>query len=231
MGILPTLRPPARLSQPPQPATRFKQGTLQQRLQALLEGSNDTWTYAIMWQQANDSPFSSLLGWGDGYYNGEEDKEDKENVGSNFSSPEQEHRRKVLNELNSLISGDSVSDESSAFDEEVNDTEWFFLVSMAQSFVNDDGLPGQAYFNSTPVWLVGNENLALSRCERARQGQEHGLQTLVCIPSVNGVLELGSTELIYQNNDFMNQVKMFFDFGSSSQVAHQGENVMGTWAT
>lgn len=133
--------------------------------------------------------------------------------------------------LMNLISGDSVSDESSAFDEEVNDTEWFFLVSMAQSFVNDDGLPGQAYFNSTPVWLVGNENLALSRCERARQGQEHGLQTLVCVPSVNGVLELGSTELIYQNNDFMNQVKMFFDFGSSSQVAHQGENVMGTWAT
>lgn len=53
----------------------------------------------------------------------------------------------------------------------------------------------------------------------------------MCVPSVNGVLELGSTELIYQNNDFMNQVKMFFDFGSSSQVAHQGENVMGTWAT
>lgn len=63
-----------------------------------------------------------------------------ENVGSNFSSPEQEHRRKVFNELNSLISGDSVSDESSAVDEEVNDTEWFFLVSMAQSFVNDDVL-------------------------------------------------------------------------------------------
>lgn len=176
---------------------------------------------------ASDSPFSSLLGWGDGYYNGEEDKE---NVGSNFSSPEQEHCRKVLSEVNSLIPGDSVFDESSVVHEEVTDTEWFFLVSMPQSFVNDNGLPRQAYFNST-VWLVGGENLALSGCERARQGQEHGLQTLVCIPSANGVLELGSTELIYQSNDFMNQVKMFFDFGSSLHVAHQGENVTGTWAT
>jgi len=218
METLPTLRPSARLSQSPQTATRFNQATLQQRLQALLESANDTWTYAIMWQQANDSPFSSLLGWCDSYYNGEEDKE---NVGSNISSPEQEHHIKVLTEVNSLISGDSVSDELSAVDEEVIDTEWFFLVSMPHSFVNDDDLPGQAYFNSTPVWLVGSENLALSWCERARQGQEHGLQTLVCIPSANGVLELGSTELIYQSNDFMNQVKMFFDFGSSSQVAHQ----------
>ncbi|MCI22003.1 transcription factor MYC2-like, partial [Trifolium medium] len=99
------------------------------------------------------------------------------------------------------------------------------------------GLPGQAYFNSTPVWLTGVENLALSACERARQGQEHGLQTLACVPSAHGVLELGSTELIYQNNDLMNKVKMLFnfnnnfDFGSSWQlgsnstvIAHQGEN-------
>jgi len=91
-------------------------------------------------------------------------------VGSNFSSPEQEHHRKVLTEVNSLISGDSVSDKSSAVDEEVIDTEWFFLVSMPHSFVNDDDLPRQAYFNSTPAWLVGGENLAVSWCERARQG-------------------------------------------------------------
>ncbi|AES95866.1 transcription factor MYC2 [Medicago truncatula] len=235
MGTLSTLRPPVRPSQPPQSATGFNQDTLQQRLQALIEGVKEIWTYAIFWQPSYDYSGSSLLGWGDGYYKGEEDKTKVKK--SIVTSPaEQEHRRKVLRELYSLISGNPVTEESPV-DEEVTDMEWFFLVSMTQSFVNDGGLPGQAYFNSTPVWLVGGENLVLSHCERARQGQEHGLETLVCVPSANGVLELGSTELIYQNNDFMDKVKMLldfnndFDFGSSSHssstIAHQGENVTG----
>lgn len=233
MGTLSTLRPPALPSHPPQTATRFNQDTLQQRLQALLEGTKEIWTYAIFWQPSYDYSGSSLLGWGDGYYKGEEDKT---KAISNVTSPaEQEHRRKVLRELNSLISGNPVTEESPV-DEEVTDTEWFFLVSMTQSFVNGTGLPGQAYYNSAPVWLTGAENLALSACERARQGQEHGIQTLACIPSADGVLELGSTELIYQNNDLMNKVKMFFDFNNdfvfgssshSSTIAPQGENVMG----
>ncbi|XP_058777452.1 transcription factor MYC2 [Vicia villosa] len=232
---LSTLWPPAPPSQPPQTSTGFNQDTLQQRLQALIEGASELWTYAIFWQPSYDYSGSSLLGWGDGYYKGEEDKTKAK---SKAKSPaEQEHRRKVLRELNSLISGNPVTDES-AVDEEVTDTEWFFLVSMTQSFVNGGGLPGQAYFNSTPVWLVGGESLSISACERARQGQEYGLQTLACIPSANGVLELGSTELIYQNNDLMNKVKMLFnfnnsfEFGSSWQlgnsnsaaIAHQGEN-------
>ena len=236
MGTLSTLRPPVRPSQPSQSATGFNQDTLQHRLQALLEGANETWTYAIFWQPSYDYSGSSLLGWGDGYFKGEEDKTKTKK--SKVTSPaEQEHRRKVLRELNSLISGNPITDESPVDDEEVTDTEWFFLVSMMQSFVNGTGLPGQAYYNSAPVWLVGGENLSLSQCQRARQGQEHGLQTLVCVPSVNGVLELGSTELIYQNNDLMDKVKMFFDFSndfdfgssshSSSTIAHQGENVMG----
>jgi transcription factor MYC2 len=227
-------QPPS--SQPPQTTTGFNQDTLQQRLQALIEGASEIWTYAIFWQPSYDYSGSSLLGWGDGYYKGEEDKSKSKSKSKATSPAEQEHRRKVLRELNSLISGNPVPEESSV-DEEVTDTEWFFLVSMTQSFVNGSGLPGQAYFNSTPVWLVGGENLALSVCERARQGHEHGLQTLTCIPSANGVLELGSTELIYQNNDLMNKVKMLFnfnnnfDFGSSWQlgsnstvITHQGEN-------
>lgn len=229
---LSTLWPPAPPpSQPPQTTTGFNQDTLQQRLQALIEGAKEVWTYAIFWQPSYDYSGSSLLGWGDGYYKGEEDKTKAKK--SKVTSPaEQEHRRKVLRELNSLISGNPVTEESPV-DEEVTDTEWFFLVSMTQSFVNGTGLPGQAYYNSAPVWLTGAENLALSACERARQGQEHGIQTLACIPSADGVLELGSTELIYQNNDLMNKVKMLFnfnnnfDFGSSWQLgnsAHHGEN-------
>ncbi|KAM0985951.1 hypothetical protein EV2_013587 [Malus domestica] len=146
---------------------------------------------------------------------------------------EQEYRKKVLRDLNSLISGADTSADDDAVDQEVTDTEWFFLVSMTQSFVNGGGLPGQAFFHSTPVWVAGLDRLAASPCERARQGQVFGLQTMVCVPTANGVVELGSTELIYQSSDLMNKVRVLFDFNnlevgswpmSGGATVDQGEN-------
>ncbi|KAK9275463.1 hypothetical protein L1049_022730 [Liquidambar formosana] len=197
--------------------TLFNQETLQQRLQALIEGARESWTYAIFWQSSVDVSGASLLGWGDGYYKGEENK-GKRKVTSASSVAEQEHRKKVLRELNSLISGPSATADD-AVDEEVTDTEWFFLVSMTQSFINGGGLPGQALFNSTPVWVAGGDRLAVSQCERARQAQVFGLQTMVCIPSPNGVVELGSSEVIFQSSDLMNKVRVLFNFSPD----------MGSW--
>lgn len=205
---------------PPQSASSaavFNQDTLQQRLQALIEGARESWTYAIFWQSSYDYPSSAstaVLGWGDGYYKGDEDK-GKAKSTKTTTPAEQDHRKKVLRELNSLISG-SAAAPSDDVEEEVTDTEWFFLVSMTQSFVSGTGLPGQAFYHSSPVWLTGPDRLAGSSCERARQGQVFGLQTLVCIPSSNGVVELGSTEMIFQNPDLMNKVRILFNFNSNS---------------
>ncbi|OAY29926.1 transcription factor MYC2 [Manihot esculenta] len=199
----------------------FNQETLQQRLQALIEGARESWTYAIFWQLSYDYSGASVLGWGDGYYKGEEDKVKGMCKGSSSSAAEQEHRKKVLRELNSLISGPTTdTDTDDAVDEEVTDTEWFFLVSMTHSFVNGSGLPGQAFFNGSPVWVVGPDQLFASPCERARQGQVFGLQTLVCIPSADGVVELGSSEIIYQSSDLMNKVRVLFNFNNLE---------MGSW--
>ncbi|XP_059640563.1 transcription factor MYC2 [Cornus florida] len=203
---------PSKAPNPPSQSTAvFNQETLQQRLQTLIEGARESWTYAIFWQSSvADFSGASMLGWGDGYYKGEEDKAKRKTA---QSSAEQEHRKKVLRELNSLISGSAASTDD-AIDEEVTDTEWFFLVSMTQSFVNGSGLPGQAFLNSSPIWVAGAERLACSPCERARQGQVFGLQTIVCIPSSNGVVELGSTELILQSSELMNKVRVLFNFNS-----------------
>ncbi|GMJ12506.1 JASMONATE INSENSITIVE 1 [Hibiscus trionum] len=214
------------------PQSHLSQESLQQRLQALIEGARESWTYAIFWQSSYDYSATTVLGWGDGYYKGEEDKGKAKSKASPSSLAEQQHRKKVLRELNSLISG-STAPADDAVDEEVTDTEWFFLVSMTQSFVNGTGIPGQAFFNSSPVWVAGSERLASSVCERARQAQVFGLQTMVCIPSANGVVELGSTELITQSSDLMNKVRVLFNFnigieaGSwsmSNNTADQGEN-------
>ncbi|KAJ6712062.1 TRANSCRIPTION FACTOR MYC2 [Salix purpurea] len=208
-----TSTPAAAAAAEPSEKTMLSQETLQQRLQTLIEGACESWTYAIFWQTSYDYSGASVLGWGDGYYKGEEDKGKAIMKNSASSAAEQEHRKTVLRKLNSLIAGpNSVTDD--AIDEEVTDTEWFFLVSMTQSFVNGSGLPGQALFDGSPVWVAGSERLGASPCERARQGQVFGLQTLVCIPSASGVVELGSTELIFQSSDLMNKVRVLFDFNS-----------------
>ncbi|XP_028754622.1 transcription factor MYC4 [Neltuma alba] len=216
----------------------FNQETLQQRLQALIEKASESWTYAIFWQSSCDHSGASVLGWGDGYYKGEEEKGKGKAKTTASSAAEQEHRKKVLRELNSLISGSSSSPDD-AVDEEVTDTEWFFLVSMTQSFYNGGGLPGQAFLSSSPVWVAGSDRLVASTCERARQGQLFGLQTLVCIPSASGVVELGSSELIFQNSDLMNMVRDLFNFSgaegsflwgsNASAAADQGENDPSLW--
>ncbi|KAL1548035.1 hypothetical protein AAHA92_16321 [Salvia divinorum] len=203
----------------------LNQETLQQRLLALIEGARESWTYAIFWQSsAADYASPSVLGWGDGYYKGEENKVNRQTA----SSPaEQEHRKKVLRELNSLISGSPAAVDE-AVDEEVTDTEWFFLISMTQSFVNGSGLPGQALYSSSPVWVTGNERLIASHCERARQAQGFGLRTLVCIPSANGVVELGSTELIFQSSDLMNKVRVLFNFNGAEMTS--AASASASWA-
>ncbi|KAG5542086.1 hypothetical protein RHGRI_021816 [Rhododendron griersonianum] len=164
----------------------FDFGTIQARLQALIEGSGENWTYAIFWESVSD-----VLGWGDGYYHGEKEKKLRKKAASPNWGEEQAHRKKVFRGLMSLITGTDEDDVAVA--EEVTDTEWFFLVSMTQSFRFGSGLPGQALSRSRPIWVAGDQ-LAASPCERARQSLVFGIRTIVSIPTAYGVVELGSTQ-------------------------------------
>ncbi|KAJ4878090.1 Transcription factor MYC3 [Raphanus sativus] len=216
---------------PPQTLSQFNEDTLQQRLQTLIESAGERWTYAIFWQISHefDSPTGEntvILGWGDGYYRGEEDKEKKKKQSLSSNPAEQEHRKRVIRELNSLIAGGGgagVSDEAN--DEEVTDTEWFFLVSMTQSFVNGVGLPGESFLNSRVIWLSGSGALTGSGCERARQGEVYGLQTIVCIAAENGVVELGSSEVISQSSDLMDKVNGLFNGNGNGEASSWGFNL------
>ncbi|GAB4857832.1 hypothetical protein Ancab_015738 [Ancistrocladus abbreviatus] len=223
-------------NQPSSSMALLNQESLLQRLQNLIDGARQRWTYAIFWQFSSDFTGQSLLGWGEGYYKWEDNKDKSKSNNRTLNPDEQKRRKMVVRELNSLISDTSASADD-AFEEDVTDTEWFFLISMTHSFPNGVDLPGQAYSNSTPIWASGSEGLANSPCDRARQGSFFGLQTMVCIPTINGVLELGSTELILHCPDLMAKVRVLFnsDGGSSGEVnwwpvpsaaagADQGEN-------
>ncbi|KFK28472.1 hypothetical protein AALP_AA7G000700 [Arabis alpina] len=216
---------------PPPLSQTNEHNNLQQKLQALIEGANQNWTYAVFWLSShednnnnnNNNNASAMLCWGDGYYKGGEEYKSRKK-----SNPlEQEHRKRVIRELNSLLSSGFVV--SSDEDEEVTDTEWFFLVSMTQSFINGSGLPSQAFSNSNTIWLSGSNALASSCCVRACQGQVYGLETMVCVPVMNGVVELGSWEIIEPNSDLVDKVNMVFGDESGSWTFDQGENDPSLW--
>lgn len=202
----------------------LNQETLQQRLQMLIEGARESWTYAIFWQSSGDVGFGeSLLGWGDGYYKGcEENKRRRRGVNPS-SAAEQEHRKRVLRELNSLISdagAGTLPDET--VEDEVTDTEWFFLVSMTQSFVNGSGLPGQAFYSGESSCIAGVERMAMAPCDRAQQAQVLGMQSMICVPVDSGVVELGSTEVIFHSAEMINQVKTLFSFNAGEVTPEAG---------
>ncbi|URD78197.1 hypothetical protein MUK42_06946 [Musa troglodytarum] len=85
---------------------------------------------------------------------------------------------------------------------------------MTQSFVNGAGLPGQALYAGAPSWIQGAGRLAAASCERARQAQLFGIQTMVCAPVGSGVLELGSTDTILYSLDLMAKIRVLFNFSS-----------------
>lgn len=207
----------------------FHQESFQHLLFNLIEAGTHSWTYAIFWQSSPAADYGggggpSILTWGDGYYKGEPNPVLRKTTAS--SPSEQEHRKRILRELNSLISGSQPEDNSSAaadsVDDEVTDTEWFFLISMTQSFPSGSGFPGQAFGSSNPVWVCGPDQLAGSPCERARQASGFGIATLACVPVVNGVVELGSTEVIYQSSDLVKKIVSLFSFGNGSGLDHSG---------
>ncbi|KAG6472251.1 hypothetical protein ZIOFF_069711 [Zingiber officinale] len=78
-----------------------------------------------------------------------------------------------------------------------------------QTFAPGCGMLRQTLLIGSPVWLTvarGMESVAL--CEQARQARMFGLRTMTCVPLAYGaVVELGSTQEIYQNVEFLNKIR------------------------
>lgn len=186
-----------------------QEDSLQQRLQSLVETSEERWTYAIFWQLTDSPDGEQALAWGDGFFNPKEENSPKVPP----SEANQQLRRRVLRELQALIIKQNTED-SSMFDSlegEVTDTEWFFLVSMMCSFPLGNDTPGQTFASSQHAWLKGADQLKGRNCVRAELAQRFGIRTIVCLPTQNGVVELGSTDVVEENLGFLNNIKQSFD--------------------
>ncbi|KAK6804707.1 hypothetical protein RDI58_002491 [Solanum bulbocastanum] len=203
----------ASLPPPPVDVNQVPLG-LQQMLQYVVKSQPEWWAYAIFWQTSNDDEGKSFLAWGDGYFQGDGVVNNNKGGGSSSSSclksQAQSERKKVIKGIQALMDGNGDTD--LVDDGDVTDTEWFYVMSLARSFSAGDGsVTGKAFGTDDFLWITGPAQFQLHySCERAKEAQIHGIQTLVCIPTSNGVFELGSTQLIKQNFSLVQQVKSLF---------------------
>ncbi|XP_073146078.1 transcription factor bHLH14 [Henckelia pumila] len=181
------------------PILEQQPSALQKKLQHILENDPGGWVYAIFWQSSRDEHNGRIfLTWGDGHFQGT--KQGFLKSGS-FHHPE---RKKIMKGIQALVATGPV-------DGDVTDAEWLYVMSLAQSFSLGDGIVGKSFHSGCLVWLSGENQLRFYNCQRAKEAQIHGMQTMVCIPTSNGVVELGSDSVVHENWSLVQQVKSLFE--------------------
>ncbi|MCO5581118.1 hypothetical protein L7F22_034994 [Adiantum nelumboides] len=199
-------QPDAGTAKTPGATGTLADNSFQQRLQLVVESCVPAWTYAIFWQLTVSGKGQQVLGWGDGYFNPLEEQSQ-----TIVSEADQQLRRKILRELQAIVGDDGGAAAGfDALDADVTDTEWFYLVSMLYSFPLGIGTPGKAFASSGHVWLHGAQSRPDCPCPRAQLAQRFGIRTILCIPIVNGVVELGSTSLFAEDPTLIHGITSIF---------------------
>lgn len=204
---------------------RLNEAALQQRLQNLVEGSAVNWTYGVFWQLSTTRNGEEVLGWGDGYFKGpKEDYHDTQKTGTHNQCEDEQLKRRVFRILQTQFCG-ADDDLMEISDEDfVSDMELFYLISMFYSFSRGMGVPGLAYDTQSHVWITGINRGNSGVCTRASIAKMAGIQTIVCVPTLNGVAELGSTDLIFENRKLIHEIKVSFTEEVWEKTQNEGFN-------
>ncbi|KAA8550881.1 hypothetical protein F0562_002565 [Nyssa sinensis] len=184
------------------------------RLQSMLQTAVQTvqWTYSLFWQLC---PQQGILVWGDGYYNGAI-KTRKTIQPMEVSTEEASlQRSQQLRELyDSLSAGESSQQTrrpcAALSPEDLTESEWFYLMCSSFSFPPGVGLPGKAYANRQHVWVTGANEVDSEVFSRAILAKSAHVQTVVCIPLLDGVVELATTERVQEDLGLIHHVKSCF---------------------
>lgn len=183
---------------------------LQNMLQAAVQSVQ--WTYSLFWQLC---PQQGILVWGDGYYNGAI-KTRKTVQPMEVSAEEASlQRSQQLRELYESLSAGETNQPArrpcaALSPEDLTESEWFYLMCVSFSFPPGVGLPGKAYARRQHVWLTGANEMDSKTFSRAILAKSARIQTVVCIPLLDGVVEFGTTDKVQEDLGFIQRVKSFF---------------------
>ncbi|MCD7462512.1 hypothetical protein HAX54_048690 [Datura stramonium] len=182
--------------------TSSRPNTHQKILQYIIHNRQEWWVYAIFWQASKDVNNRLILSWGDGHFRGTKDT----------ASAKTGHGQ--YHQLQKKYGFDGIDDVNN--NNNVTDSEWFYVVSMPQCFVAEDELVVRAYTSASHVWLASYYELRLYNCERAKEADLHGIRTIVCIATPTGVVELGSSDVIQENWELVQLITSLF--GSNNNM-------------
>ncbi|KAJ6808464.1 transcription factor EGL1-like [Iris pallida] len=190
----------------------FPEKDLRNQLAATVR--NIQWSYAIFWSLSSRHQ-QGVLAWGDGYYNGDI-KTRKTTQPMEFTADQMGlQRSEQLRELfESLSAGDSNQQtrrpSASLSPEDLTATEWYYLVCMSFTFGPGQGMPGRALASYRHIWLTDAQFAESKTFSRTLLAKSASIQTVVCFPFMGGVLELGTTELVLEDTDLIQQVTTSF---------------------
>ncbi|CAD6260024.1 unnamed protein product [Miscanthus lutarioriparius] len=187
-----------------QPAER----QLRNQLAAAARSIN--WSYALFWSISSTQP--GVLTWTDGFYNGEVKTRKISNSVELTADQLVMQRSEQLRELyEALLSGECdrraapARPVGSLSPEDLGDTEWHYVICMTYAFRPGQGLPGRSFASNEHVWLC-NAHLAGSKAfPRALLAK-----SIVCIPLMGGVLELGTTDTVLEDPDLVSRATAAF---------------------
>uniref|UniRef100_A0A0C9RYP8 TSA: Wollemia nobilis Ref_Wollemi_Transcript_2821_3032 transcribed RNA sequence n=1 Tax=Wollemia nobilis TaxID=56998 RepID=A0A0C9RYP8_9CONI len=180
---------------------------LRQQIQAAVQSIQ--WTYSVFWHFSSQQ---GLLEWADGFYNG--GIKTRKTVQPMELSPEElcAQRSLQLRELFESLSAGETNPPTrrpcaALSPEDLTESEWFYLMCMSFTFAPGVGLPGRALAKRHHVWLSEANEADSKLFSRAILAKSARIQTVLCIPITDGVLEMGSTELIREDVGLVHHVK------------------------
>ncbi|CAL0320575.1 unnamed protein product [Lupinus luteus] len=156
-----------------------------------------------------------ILVWGDGYYNGA--IKTRKTVQPMEVSAEEAtlQRSQQLRELYETLSAGETNLPTrrpcaALSPEDLTESEWFYLMCVSFSFPPGVGLPGKAYARRQHLWLGGADEVDSKTFSRAILAKSAHIQTVVCIPLLDGVVELGTTDKVQEDFNFIQHITTFF---------------------
>uniref|UniRef100_A0A803PP95 Transcription factor n=1 Tax=Cannabis sativa TaxID=3483 RepID=A0A803PP95_CANSA len=194
--------------------------TIQQKLQFIIQTRPEWWVYSIFWQAYKDNN-GVVLSWGDGHFRGLNKNTTPQNnnrlpettpFGFDFEImpryktpfPEQVAQDDEIMDVDTRSGGGTGGGGGT-------DIGWFCTVSFTRQFSGSGGgILTRAFASDQEyIWLSGSQNFQFMTggCDRVKEARMHGVQTLFCISIPNGVLELGSSDLIKDDWSLSNKQK------------------------
>ncbi|PWA37438.1 Myc-type, basic helix-loop-helix (bHLH) domain-containing protein [Artemisia annua] len=95
--------------------------------------------------------------------------------------------------------------------DDVSDTQWLIMSSLGMCFPAGHDVVGQCFGSRSCVWLAGDIELGKYDSKRCEEVRVHGIKSLVCIPTNNGVVELGCCDVVQQDCGLIELTKSVFD--------------------